>query len=111
MALPEEIYSAAQVRQLEAAAVADGTPGYTLMQRAGGAAFGALRQRWPLARSIVVVAGPGNNGGDGLVLARLARQAGLRATAMLLGDAQSLRGEARQALQDLRAAGMDVRAF
>ena len=37
MALPEEIYSAAQVRQMEAAAVADGTPGYTLMQRAGAA--------------------------------------------------------------------------
>ncbi len=62
---------------MEAAAIAAGTPGYVLMQRAGAAAFGALRQRWPLARNIVVVAGPGNNGGDGLVLARLARQAGL----------------------------------
>ncbi len=74
MLLPEEIYSAAQVRQMEAAAMAAGTPGYTLMQRAGAAAFGALRQRWPMARAIVVVAGPGNNGGDGLVLARLARR-------------------------------------
>jgi hydroxyethylthiazole kinase-like uncharacterized protein yjeF len=111
MALPEEIYSAAQVRQMEAGAQADGTPGYTLMQRAGAAAFGAMRQRWPLARSIVVVAGPGNNGGDGLVLARLARQAGHSVVVLLVADAAALRGEARQAYEDLIAAGIQTHAF
>ncbi len=111
MALPVQIYSAAQVRQMESAAVAAGTPGYTLMQRAGAAAFGVLRQRWPLAQSIVVVAGPGNNGGDGLVLARLARQAGLAVTVMLVADASQLRGEAQQAHADLVAAGVPTRAF
>ncbi len=111
MALPEEIYSAAQVRQMEAAAVADGIAGYALMQRAGAAAFGAMRQRWPLARSIVVVAGPGNNGGDGLVLARLARQAGLAVTVLLEGDAATLKGEAKQAFEELTSAGTPVQAF
>lgn len=111
MGLPEEIYSAAQVRQMEAAAVADGIAGYTLMQRAGSAAFGALRQRWPLARSIVVVAGPGNNAGDGLVLARLARQAGLDVVVLLVGDVSALKGEARQACEELTAAGMQAQGF
>lgn len=111
MALPEEIYSAAQVRRMEAAAVAAGIAGYTLMQRAGAAAFSALRQRWPLARTLVVVAGPGNNGGDGLVLAKLARQAGLPVSVLLAGDAAALRGEARQAHEDLLAAGGTTQPF
>lgn len=111
MLLPEQIYSAAQVRQMEAAAVAAGTAGYTLMQRAGAAAFGALRQRWPLARSIVIVAGPGNNGGDGLVLARLARHAGLSVVVLLVAESAALRGEARQAHEDLLAAGVQTHTF
>ncbi|MEJ0100808.1 MAG: NAD(P)H-hydrate dehydratase [Pseudomonadota bacterium] len=111
MLLPEEIYSATQVRQMEVAAIAAGTAGYTLMQRAGAAALGALRQRWPLARSVVVVAGPGNNGGDGLVLARLARQAGLSVTVLLVAEADALRGEARQAHDDLLAGGVSPQSF
>jgi NAD(P)H-hydrate epimerase len=111
MALPVEIYTASQVRQREAAAVAGGVEGYTLMQRAGAAALAVLRQRWPLARTLVVVAGPGNNGGDGLVLARLARQGGLGVEVLLLAEAAKLKGEARQAYEDLRAAGIDTRAF
>ena len=111
MALPEEIYTAAQVRAMEAAAIAAGTPGYTLMQRAGAAALTALRQRWPLARSILVVAGPGNNGGDGIVLARLARQAGLAATVLLVAEANALRGEAKSAYEDFLAAGMQAQPF
>jgi len=106
MLLPEAIYTAAQIRRMEAAAVAGGTPGYTLMQRAGAAALAALRQRWPLARTIAVVAGPGNNGGDGLVLARLALQAGLTVDVRLVGEVAALRGEARQACEELLAAGV-----
>jgi hydroxyethylthiazole kinase-like uncharacterized protein yjeF len=111
MLLPREIFTATQVRQLEAAAVAGGVAGYTLMRRAGAAAFAVLRQRWPLARALVVVAGPGNNGGDGLVLARLARQAGLDVQVMLVADAGALHGEASEALADLRAAGVEPQAF
>ncbi len=111
MTLPVEVYSASQVRQLEAAAVAAGTPGYTLMQRAGTAACGLLRQHWPLARQVVVVAGPGNNGGDGLVLAQRAQQGGLRVTVMLLADAASLRGEAAQAHADLLRSQLAVQPF
>lgn len=75
--LPVELYRAAQVRELDRIAIAErGIPGYTLMSRAGEAACQLLGQRWSKARRIVVVCGGGNNGGDGYVVARLARQAG-----------------------------------
>lgn len=111
MLLPREIFAATQVRQLEAAAIAGGVPGYALMKRAGAAAFAALRQRWPLARSLAVVVGPGNNGGDGLVLARLARQAGLEVDVLLVAQADALHGEAREAWDELRLAGIPVQSF
>ncbi len=76
MTLPTGLYSLSQIRQLEAAAIAAGTPGYALMSRAGSAAYAFLRRRWPVSR-VVVVAGPGNNGGDGFVLARRALQVAL----------------------------------
>jgi len=107
MLLPREIHTASQVRQLEASALVDGVTGYTLMKRAGAAAFSVLRQRWPLARALVVVVGPGNNGGDGMVLARLAHQAGLDVRVMMVGGAAAARGEAREAFVDLRAVGLE----
>ena len=71
------LYSSDAVRRLDAAAIAAGTPAYTLMCRAGDAAWALLRQRWPDARQLLVACGWGNNGGDGYVLARLAAQAGV----------------------------------
>jgi len=72
--LPVELYRAAQVRELDRIAIEErGIPGYTLMNRAGEAAFHLLRQRWPKAWRIEIVCGGGNNGGDGYVVARLAR--------------------------------------
>jgi len=53
-----------------------GRAGYTLMLSAGTAVFDCYRERWPLARRILVLAGPGNNGGDGYVVACLATEAG-----------------------------------
>jgi len=61
----------------EQALFAGGVDVYGLMVRAGTAAFEVLRERWPDAGRIVVLVGPGQNGGDGLVIARLAREAGL----------------------------------
>ena len=71
------LYSSEAVRQLDATAIRAGTPGLQLMQRAGAAAFTALRRHWPQARRVLVLCGAGNNGGDGYVVARLAREAGL----------------------------------
>ncbi len=110
--LPFALYRAAEVRELDRIAIQDrGIPGYTLMSRAGAAAFAALRQHWPEARRVVAVCGGGNNGGDGYVVARLACQAGLEARALYLSDPEKLKGDALTAFEDARAAGVPVQPF
>lgn len=65
-----------------------GIAGYTLMNAAGTAVFQHYCRRWPLTRRILVLAGPGNNGGDGYVVAHLARKAGQRVTVIGFGGPQ-----------------------
>jgi ADP-dependent NAD(P)H-hydrate dehydratase / NAD(P)H-hydrate epimerase len=105
MSAPSLLYSAAQVRALDEYAITQGTSGYTLMKRAGEAALRGLRSRWPRALKIAVVAGAGNNAGDGYVLARFAQAAGLSATVLAVAPPDQLRGDARTAWQDFRASG------
>ncbi len=110
--LPVELYRAAQVRELDRLAIEErGIPGYTLMNRAGEAAFHLLRQRWPKAWRIEIACGGGNNGGDGYVVARLARQAGLDARVMTLADPETLRGDALTAWQDAKAVEVPIMPF
>src|SRR6478752_4097896 len=101
MPLPTVLYSAAQVRALDAYAIEQlGVPGYTLMKRAGEAALRCLRIRWPTAYRIVIVCGGGNNGGDGYVLARFARAAGLTVSALSASPPSLLKGDALLAYND-----------
>lgn len=79
------LFTTAQVRALDRAAIDGGIAGIVLMERAAAAALAELRRRWPGARSLGVLCGPGNNGGDGFMLAALARAAGLRADVLALG--------------------------
>ena len=110
--LPFELYRAAQVRELDRIAIQErGIPGYTLMSRAGEAAFQRLRQRWPNARRIAVICGGGNNGGDGYVVARLAHQAGLDVHVLTLADPETLRGDAQTAWRDAGAAAVSIQPF
>lgn len=112
MALPVALYSTAQVRALDAHATGSGgVPGYTLMKRAGEAALRILRGRWPMAHRIVVVCGGGNNGGDGYVLARFARAAGLTVTVLAAVPPERLRGDARRAWEDWHAGEGELRPF
>jgi NAD(P)H-hydrate epimerase len=99
--LPSELYSVASVIALERIAidlfhVCD----YTLMKRAGAAVFDVMRDRYAQCRHILVVCGAGNNAGDGYVVARLAKQAGLDVTVVSLIDTTRLGGPAKQACQD-----------
>jgi len=107
--LPVAVHTAAQVRALDRHAIDDlQIPSYTLMTRAGEAALGALRSCWPSAQRIAVVCGPGNNGGDGYVLARLAREQRLEVVAVGLHEPARLQGDARRAYDDFLAAGGTV---
>jgi NAD(P)H-hydrate epimerase len=108
----QALYRAQSVRALERAAIDDlAIPGIDLMERAGAAAFAALAARWPAPARIAVLCGPGNNGGDGFVVARLAAAAGRAVDCFVLGDPQRLRAEAATAAQRLCDAGVRLQAL
>ncbi|KJZ20350.1 bifunctional ADP-dependent NAD(P)H-hydrate dehydratase/NAD(P)H-hydrate epimerase [Loktanella sp. S4079] len=113
-----ELLTAAQMRAIEQAAIATGeVTGLELMESAGRGVVQAIFEEWPeLAPSwgptpkppeyllqddekgkhrAVVLCGPGNNGGDGFVVARLLHQAGWGVEVFLYGDAEKLPPDAR----------------
>ena len=100
------LYDIAGLRRAEAQAIALlGGDDFELMRRAGAAAWRFLLEHWPEARRIVVACGPGNNGGDGYVLALHALQAG-RAVRALHAAGQAPRSPlARRAHAAFVAAG------
>jgi NAD(P)H-hydrate epimerase len=106
------IYTAEQVRGLDRRAIDElGIPGYELMTRAGHATLNALRALWPATRSITVLCGPGNNGGDGYVVGRVARALALRTTVVALGDPRRLTGDAKRAHEDFIGSGGECEAW
>jgi NAD(P)H-hydrate epimerase len=109
--LPRSLYTAAQARELDRRAIAAGTSAHALMTRAGEAAFHLLRERWPAATRIVVLAGPGNNGGDGYVLARLAWSQNLDVHVLALGDDEPLTGAAAEAASDATRARVPEKSW
>ena len=104
-----DLYTAAQVRELDARAIAGGIPGYELMQRAGAVVVDELLQRYPGAGSASVMCGRGNNAGDGYVVARLLKERGVDARVEQLGPARALGGDAALARDAASAAGVPVR--
>jgi len=90
-----QILSVAETRAAEAAAAKAGATGRVLMERAGQGAAEAILARWT-RRPVLVLCGPGNNGGDGYVVARKLAEAGWPVTAAALG-ADRLKGEAADA--------------
>lgn len=90
---------------------AEGIDSNTLMARAGAAAFKRALRRFPEARRWLVLAGAGNNAGDGFVIARLARSEGLEVQTLLLSPASPPRGDAAIQFEAMTAAGVPVAPF
>ncbi|WP_067586265.1 bifunctional ADP-dependent NAD(P)H-hydrate dehydratase/NAD(P)H-hydrate epimerase [Endozoicomonas ascidiicola] len=110
--LPESLYTAEQVRRLDYVAIHEfGIPGFDLMSRAAGAVFLAVQQRWPDAKSMLVLCGAGNNGGDGYLVAKLAKEAGWSVNVLLLKDPEALQGDAKTAYLACAAANVDIRSY
>jgi hydroxyethylthiazole kinase-like uncharacterized protein yjeF len=80
--------------------IASGTPGRVLMENAGAAVARAVMARHPPGSKVAVVAGTGNNGGDGLVAARHLSGAGFRVEVFLVGRPENIKGDAAEAARD-----------
>jgi hydroxyethylthiazole kinase-like uncharacterized protein yjeF len=106
------LYTAAQTRELDRIAIEDcGIPGIRLMSRAGRASFEVLLAQWPQPEHIHIFCGTGNNGGDGYIIAALARTRSIPVTVYQLGDAASIVGDAATARNQAIADGVEVKAF
>jgi hydroxyethylthiazole kinase-like uncharacterized protein yjeF len=86
----------AQMGAVDQAAEASGLDGFGLMERAGSAVAVEVGARWPM-RSVTVLCGPGNNGGDGFIAARHLMAAGWPVKVTLLGSLEALTGAASHA--------------
>jgi len=105
-----ELLTAAQMRAIEQAAIESGAvTGLELMERAAAGVVEAVCEEWPeLAdgtHRAVVLCGPGNNGGDGFVVARLLQARGWDVAVFLYGDAKKLPPDARTNYERWRGLG------
>jgi len=80
-----------------------GVSSIELMRAASAAVVAFALERFPRARRFTVLCGKGNNGGDGMMAARLLAEAGLDVTTILLGSQDELKGDARTAWRELSA--------
>ncbi|MEO5883305.1 MAG: NAD(P)H-hydrate dehydratase [Caldimonas sp.] len=103
----EPLFGVAATRRIEAEARRDASP-FSLMARAGDAVALLALALAPHAGRILVLAGPGNNGGDGLEAATRLRALGKDVTVLLLGEPAALPADAAQAHARARQAGVPV---
>ena len=92
-----EILSNAEMAEADRLTIAGGVAGLALMENAGKAVAQAVSARQSPGGRVVVLAGPGNNGGDGFVAARLLAERGHAVTILLVGTMEKLRGDAAAA--------------
>ncbi|MBE9476461.1 MAG: NAD(P)H-hydrate epimerase, partial [Proteobacteria bacterium] len=105
-----ELLTAAQMRTIEQAAIDSGeVTGLELMERAGRGVVEAIFEEWPelaaTSYQAVVLCGPGNNGGDGFVVARLLHEWGWQVKVFLYGDEGKLPPDAKVNCERWRAMG------
>ncbi len=105
-----ELLTAAQMRAIETAAIESGeVTGLQLMERAGRGVVDAVFEEWPeLAQAphrAVVLCGPGNNGGDGFVVARMLKEWGWEVEVFIYGDPEKLPPDAKVSYERWREVG------
>lgn len=92
-----ELLTPAEMSEADRLAIASGIAGIDLMEAAGTGVANVVAAGWPRPARVLVLAGPGNNGGDGFVAARRLAAAGYGVTVALIGDRERLRGDAERA--------------
>src|SRR5258708_14108987 len=98
-----ELLTNAEMSEADRRTIASGVSGETLMENAGTAVSEAVMARHPAGSRVAVVAGTGNNGGDGFVAARHLHRAGYRVTVHLTGRRDAIRGDAAEAARQWQA--------
>lgn len=107
--LPEDLYSADAVRELDRYVIdQQGIDGFELMQSAAAAVFRRLMHRWPEPGRILVLCGAGNNGGDGYLVAAAAHRHGLPVACVAVAPTGKLSGDARRAWQKACSDGVEI---
>jgi ADP-dependent NAD(P)H-hydrate dehydratase / NAD(P)H-hydrate epimerase len=89
-----ELLTNDEMAEADRRTIASGVPGADLMENAGAAVADAVARRHPPGSRVAVVAGPGNNGGDGFVAARHLAASGFRVRLCLIGARDRLKGDA-----------------
>src|SRR5437762_14232384 len=106
------VVTAAEMSELDRATIEEiGLPGLALMETAGRAVAAAAARMIGGKGRVAVVCGPGNNGGDGFVIARVLRAQGVEATAYLAAAREVIRDHAADHLGILERAGGVVLAI
>jgi NAD(P)H-hydrate epimerase len=100
-----KVLSAAEMQACDRASTESfGVPSLQLMRNASAAVADFAREQFPRARRVTVLCGRGNNGGDGMMAARLLAHSGLDVIVLLLGNPSDLKGDAATAWRELEAA-------
>jgi len=105
-----KILTAEQMAYIDRATIESGTPGIELMRNAGSAVFKLITETLEIDRDagIVVLAGKGNNGGDGFRVAELLVRSGYDSAVYLVGKKEDVRGDALTCMNDAVAAGQEI---
>lgn len=110
--LPEVVYDGAQVGALDRGFIETfKVDGFELMQRAARAAYSELANVWAMPGTMTVYCGPGNNGADGLLVARLASEGGWRVRVISLVDPDRYSGDAARARDHYLESGGTIEPF
>src|SRR5712691_3358684 len=99
-----ELLTTAEMAEADRLAIAGGTAGISLMESAGRAVADRVAANHRAGASVVVVAGPGNNGGDGFVAGRLLAERGYAVRLLLVGPRDRLKGDAALAAERFKGA-------
>ncbi|HEY0702861.1 MAG TPA: NAD(P)H-hydrate dehydratase [Candidatus Acidoferrales bacterium] len=106
-----KILTAAEMREVDRLTVTrENTPSLQLMENAGASVAHFISRRFPKFKTLklVVLCGKGNNGGDGLVVARHLRHFGAKPDVVLFADAEDLKGDASENLKRWRESGGSI---
>lgn len=107
-----KVVTAVEMRQIDQDTIEGvGIPGIVLMETAGSAIVRAIKQHYPTCHRIGIFVGKGNNGGDGLVIARQLAHAGRDVHVFLVSPAENFTGEAEINLQIAKRLGLQIEFY